>query len=182
MGKGANAGLLSNSGTAQQMSSSLGSQAQNLYGSLVPGLTNQSINPQGYDPTTLAKMRTSALQTAGGSAAGGVGAGRLYEMRTRNAGAAGNAIASASQAAGETLGKENLGIDVSNAKLKQQQQSEAQHELGSIYSTDLGASLNALGLSNQALGTENQYKNPWLGILGQGMQGAGALGAAAIGA
>lgn len=186
MGSGVKRDAFSNYGTALNTSNTLGSQASNLYGSLMPQLTNQSINPQGYDPTTLAKMRTSALQTAGGSSSGGVGAGKLYEMRSRNAGAAGNAIATAAQNAGETLGKANLGIDVGNARLKEQQRSEAQHEMGGLYNTELGASLNALGLSNNALNIANNAKPSFWQTMamtaGKNLVNAGAdAGEAALG-
>jgi hypothetical protein len=178
MGKGANKQLLGNSATAQQNSSQLMGNANNLYGSLAPQLQNQAINPQGLSPTDSAAMTTAAMQSAGGTAAGAAGQGKLYEMRTKNAGAAGNAIAAGAQNAGQQLGQEAVGQQAMNAKLKETQRENALKGMGSLYGEELGGAGNFLNSSNQALGTENQWKNPWqsagMQILSNGQKAADA--------
>jgi hypothetical protein len=109
----------------------------------------------------MAAMRTAAMQTAGGTQAGAEGAGRLYAARTRNSGGIGDAIASSARTAGRELGQESVGIEAANAQLKQKQRQAGLAGLESLNSTEMGAGMNALGLSNSALNSENQWKNPW---------------------
>ena len=163
MPKGVEKDQLGNSGTAQNLSTQNNNNAQNIYGSLVPQLTSQMIHPQGYTPTQKAAQNTAAQQSAGGSQAGAVGQGALLAARTRNAGTADAAIGQSARTAGQNLGNAAVGTEVRNAGLQNEQQQSAQHELGSIGSTDLGASLNALGLSNNALqgATTSSNANPW---------------------
>jgi hypothetical protein len=177
-GGGTKKDAFANYGTASNNASQLFGNAGNLYGTLAPELQNQSVNPQGYAPSTLAAMNTANMQTAGGTGAGAAGQGKLYEMRTRNAGAAGNAIAAGAQNAGQQLGRNALQVQTQNANLKEKQQSQAQNELGSLYGTELGAAGSQLGLSNQALGS-TEY-NPWLSTLNQLLQSGSQVGAAAL--
>ena len=60
-----------------------------------------------------------------------------------------------------------------NANLKNQQQEHAQSELGNLYGTTLGAGNTELGLSNQALNSEDQYQDPWMKLLTSGIGAAG---------
>lgn len=163
MPKGVEKDLLANSGTANTLSTQNNTAAQNIYGSLVPQLQSQAINPQGYSPTTKAAINTAGQQSAGGSQAGAVGQGALLAARTKNAGTADAAIQQSARQAGQTVGKTAVGTEVADANLKNQQQQRAQSELGGIGSTDLGASLTALGLSDQALSGANTTgnANPW---------------------
>ena len=64
--------------------------------------------------------------------------------------------------------------------MQQQQQSGLSGEAG-LYGTDLGASENALGLSNSALSgaASSQAQNPWMQLLTAGMQSGGQAAAGA---
>jgi hypothetical protein len=172
MGNKAQSESYKNSATAQGWANNLMSNANQIYGSLAPTLENEAINPQGMSPTDLAATKTSNMQTAGGTQAGATGAGRLYAMRTKNAGAAGNAIAESARVAGQQLGQENLATDLANAKLKRSQQQSGISGLEGLNQTELGASENALGLSNTALHNANQPD--WLQSLAGPALGAGA--------
>jgi hypothetical protein len=147
-----------NYGTASGTSGALGQNAQNLYGSLAPTLQTEAVHPQGYTPSQKAAIDTSAQQSAGGSMSGATGQGALLAARTRNAGAAQNAIQQAGRQSSQNLSNAAVGTQVNNANLQQKQQQAGLSGLEGLNSTELGGSLNALGLSNQALNTANQAK------------------------
>lgn len=131
--------------SAQNISNTDAGNAAGLFGALAPTLESEMAHPAGFDPTTMAKMNTGAQQTAGGSNAAAVGQGALRAARTRNAGAPAAAEAASNRAAGETLSKGRLGVDTANAELKARQQQQGAQGLESLYGTNTGASVNALG-------------------------------------
>ena len=147
-----------NSGTANGLQNQYSSQALGLGSTLAPSLTAESINPQGYSPTTMGQMTTAAEQTAGGSNAGVAGEAGLRAARTRNIGSGQAATAEGGRAAGQELSQVNAGIQTNNAKLKAQQQQEGLTGLEHMYGTDVTAGENALGLSNSSLNLANNAK------------------------
>jgi hypothetical protein len=172
MGSGIKGDALANSGTANAMSSTLGGNAGALYGPLSGQLTSQMAHPSGYTPAQSAAQNTAAQQSAGGSMAGTVGQGALLAARTRNAGAAQNAIAQGGRQASQNLSNAAVGTQVRNANLQQQNQQSATKGLESLYGTELGGSQSALGLSNSALNTANNTKPPfWRQFAGQAANG-----------
>jgi len=178
MGKGAKAQQLANSGTAQNMSSNLYGNATNLYGSLLPMYQNEAVAPPGFTPTAKANMNTAAQQSTGGATAGSVGKGALYAARTRNAGAADASTAAGVQSAGENLSKSAVGTELADAALKESQRRQGLAGMQGLYTTDLGASQGALGLSNQALNNENNAPNFWQQYLLNAQKSAAAAAAA----
>ena len=128
-------------------------------------------------------MNTSAQQSAGGGQAGATGQGALLAARTKNAGTADAAIAQSARNQGQNLSEAALGTSKANADLQQRQQQSGISGMEGLYGTDLGASQNALGLSNSALTGANQSaaNNPWMKLLMQGVQSGGQVGAAALG-
>lgn len=181
MAKGIESDQIANSGTANNMSSALNDNATNLYGSLAPTLQAEAAHPAGYTPTQLSAMNTAAMQSAGGSQAGTVGQGALLAARTRNAGAAQNAVGAGSRAAGANLSNAAVGTQVKDANLAQQHQQQGISGETGLYNTDLGASENALGISNSALsGASNTggMNNPWDQFGMQYMKSAMAAAAA----
>jgi hypothetical protein len=174
MPKGVAADQLKNSGTANNLSSQLTGNASSIYGGLEPTLTAEATHPAGFAPTDLASMNTAAQQSAGGGQAATVGQGGLYAARTKNAGAAQNAIGAGTRGAGANLSKAAVGTQVQNADLKNQQQQEGLKGLGGLYDANLSGGEQALGLSNQALSgaAQSDEANPWMKILLQGMGNA----------
>jgi hypothetical protein len=124
--------------------------ANSLYGTLDPTLTTMATNPQGINPADMAKIQTSNMQTAGGANAGAVGQGSLLAARTKNAGTADAAIAKSGENASQTLSRANLGTQIENQGLKQQQQKEGVQGLESLYGTNVGAGENYLKTAEQA--------------------------------
>ena len=138
--------------TAQNASSTAATQAGTdygnanaLYGPLSTTLENQVANPQGINPTDMAKMDTAALQSGGGATAGGVGQGALRAARTRNAGGSDAATASSVRTGGEIASKGILANQNKNAELKSSQQQSAENGLNSLFSENLSGGNSALG-------------------------------------
>lgn len=175
MPKGVKGQQLANAGTGQQMNQGLYGNAGAIYGPLSAELTSQMAHPTGLTPAQMAAQNTAAQQSAGGSMAGTVGQGALYAARTRNAGAAQNAIAQGGRQASENLSNAALKTQQQNANLQQQNQRAATSGLENLYGTELGGSENALGLSNSALQGANQTagNNPYMKLLMQGIQAGG---------
>lgn len=182
MPKGVEKDALANSGTANANSGTLFGNAGNIYGSLAPQLQAQASAPPGYTPTQKAAMNTAGQQSAGGTQAAAVGQGALLAARTRNAGTADAAIAQGTRSAGQQASDVAVGTEVKNANLQQQQRDSAQRGLEGLYSTTLGGSNAALGISNNALSVADQAaaNNPWLKLaqsgLAAGGQAAGGAG------
>lgn len=185
MPKGVEADQLANSGAANAQSSSLFTNAGNIYGSLAPTLAAQASAPAGYTPTQKAAMNTAGQQSAGGTQAAAVGQGALLASRTKNAGTADAAIAQSARTAGQQASNTAVGTEVKNANLQQQQRQSALQGEQNLYSTTLGGGMNALGLSNSALSGANNsggMNNPWNQYGMQYLKNAGAVAAAGAGA
>ena len=131
--------------SANNLSNAYADNASNIYGALTPELEGMASHPAGMSPSDLAKANTSVLQSAGGSNASSVGQGALLGARSRNAGAPAAAIAESVREGGQRAGEGTLGVDLANEKLKQQQQQEGLGGLQSLYGSNLGGSINALG-------------------------------------
>lgn len=181
MPKGVEKQALANAGTGQNLQSTLSSNAANLYGSLAPTLAAEASAPGGYTPAQKAAMNTAAQQSAGGTQAAATGQGALLAARTRNAGTADAAIAQGARSAGQQASNAAVGTEVRNADLEQRQRQEALQGEQGLYSTTLGGGLNALGLSNNALGVADQSaaNNPWLKLGLQAIQSGGQAAAGA---
>jgi|HubBroStandDraft_1064217.scaffolds.fasta_scaffold60127_3 hypothetical protein len=172
-GSGIKSGLLANSGTGQNIASTGANNAQGLYGTLSPALTQEATNPQGINPADLAKMNTAAQQSAGGSNAGAVGQGSLLSARTRNAGSGAAAIAKSAEGAQQQLGNEAVGIQNENTQTKLKQQQQGLSGLQNLYGTNEGEALGGLGASSSALKDAASVPNFWQQLALQGVQSAG---------
>lgn len=139
----------------------LASNASSLYSTLTPELQAEASAPPGYDPATMAQIKTSNMQTAGGSNAGAVGQGALLAARTRNAGAPAAAIGASTRRAGEELGSENLKAELSNADLQEKQRQEGLSGLSNLYGEQLNASNQALGIVPSAVNANTNAANEY---------------------
>jgi hypothetical protein len=173
--------LLSNSGTANNLSNQYSANALGIESSLQPQLQAEATNPQGYSPATMGAMTTAAEQTAGGGAAAGVGEAGLRANRTRNIGSGQAASAAADRGASQDLSQINAGLQVKNADLKAKQQQEGLAGEGALYGEDVGAGENALGLSTGALKDAGSLSNFWQQLMLQGVASGGQVAAAAAG-
>jgi hypothetical protein len=139
-----------------------GSQASTLSSTLLPFLTRELNSPGGISQQDQTAMLSASLAGAGGLAGG------LATKADERAGATGNASGTTSAlddiarqrmkaAAG---GAESIASQNAETKLKQQQ--EGAQGLSSLYGTDVGAQLKALGVQNDAIGQEvNASDHGW---------------------
>ena len=131
--------------SAQNLSNTGAGNASQLYGALAPELMTEMAAPQGIDPVTMAKMKTSNMQGAGGSQAAATGEGALLAGRTRNAGSADAAIAESTRHAGEQLSNANLKTDLANESLKEKERQSGTAGLESLYGINTNEALGGLG-------------------------------------
>ena len=158
------------------------SNAQQLYGQLFPALTQEATNPQGYSPKDLSAMNTASQQSVGGATAGAVGEGNLAVARTRNSGGFAPAMDEAVRSGERQLSSNALQTQTNNANLKEAQQQEGLAGLGSLYGTNTGNALSALGLGNQATQTGVQAGNSgWFQNLLAAMNAVSGVGKAPLG-
>ncbi len=147
-------------GVAQNQT--LFNSGQSLYGALAPELQAQMAHPAGIDPVTLAKMKTSNAETAGGTQGAAAGAGALLAGRTRNAGSADAAIAESARGAGQQLSTANQKTDIANAGMKEKQREQAIGGLEGLYGVNTGAANNALGeVANNTNANTNAENASW---------------------
>lgn len=165
MGRDTSNAAMANSNSAQGLSKSYATQANNNSSILTPTLNRMATNPQGFTPQTMANMNTAAMQSIGGATAGIVGQGNLQAARTNNAGAFQPAATQAAHDATAELSDAALGVQNRNAMLQEQQRAQGLTGLENEYNTNVGAGNNALGLSTQALNAKNaadeQTFNQW---------------------
>jgi hypothetical protein len=184
MGKGANKGLLDNSGIARSNSTNLSTAGGAISGYLTPQLEDEANNPQGYTPQQQAYMNTASQQSLGGGAAATTGEAELTAARTRNAGGFQGAVGSANRGAQKQLSQNALGIQSKQADLQQQQRQQALSSLQSLYGVDEATALGYLNSSTSALNGENEgsgLKNNFLEQYILNGEKAAASGAAAGG-
>lgn len=131
---------------------------------MAPSLTEQFKNPQGFSDKDLAAMNTASQQSIGGSVAGTVGQGNLEAARTRNAGGFTEALDEAARSGQRQNSQNAVGIAANNALEKEKNKNIALAGLTGIYGQNVGATLGALGLSNQALGVANQAQSTIPGV------------------
>jgi len=170
--------------SASNISSTSAGNAGALYSTLAPSLESTMANPQGFSPVDLAKMDTSTMQTAGGTQAAAQGAGALRAARTGNLGGSDAAVAKAARTGGEIASEGALSTQIKNALLKQQQRELATRGLEGLFSTNTGASVNALGQVASNINADTNAENAswdWTKGLGavSGLMSAGAQSYAA---
>jgi hypothetical protein len=123
-----------------------GTAATGIGSTLVPELTQEAKNPTGYNPTDLNAMQVGAQQGAGGAAGSLVGQATTGAARSRNIGALPGQLDSIARSKTMADSNASLGIQSSNAKLKEQQKQAGLKGLEGVYGTDVGAQLKAEGL------------------------------------
>lgn len=144
---------------------------------LNPFLTSELLHPQGYSQQDKTSMLSAAQGGAGGATAGLTGQAALEAARTRNGGGFATALDAAARSRQQATAGASEGIAAQDANLKNSQQQSAASGLQGLFGTDSGNALKALGLQDQAIGTETDAgKSGWLqnatGIL-NAVSGAG---------
>lgn len=145
--------------TAQDLANTYSGNASGLYGPLAGTLMSEAAHPTGIDPTTMSRMDTAALDTAGGSNASAAGQGALRAARTRNAGGADAAIASSARGGAATASKGILGNRIKSAELASEQQGRAISGLNNLYAENVSGGNQALGQVAPDVNANTQAEN-----------------------
>ncbi len=168
--------------TANSVGAGYGAQAAGINSTLLPFLTRELNNPQGFSQQQTGSMLGAAEGGAGGSTAGLTTEANLAGARDRNSGGFSGALDDAARQKDKALAGESEGIAGQNAQLQQHQQQSAATGLQGMGATDTGAQLKSMGLipedvnaATKAFGTGD-----WASQLGQLNKGIGA-GVGAIG-
>lgn len=155
--------------TAGDVGAGYGSNASNINAQLLPFLTRELNNPQGFTQQQTGSMLNQAEAGAGGATSGLTTAANLASARDRNSGGFSGALDEAARDKGKTLSGISSGIAGQNAELQQQQQQSAASGLSNMYGQDTSAQLKAMGLVPQDLKVANDsyQTGNWV----QGLQG-----------
>lgn len=168
--------------TASAVGAGYGTQASDVNAQLMPFLTRELNNPQGYTQQQTGAMLGAAEGGAGGATAGLTTEANLNQARNRNSGGFSGALDEAARQQGKTLASASEGIAGQNADLQQRQQQAAASGLSGLYGMDTSAQLKAMGLIPGDINAAvNSNSAPWDSIA-KLMQGGGqaATGAAAL--
>jgi len=161
--RGVQSAAMAGSKTATGTASGYGNTAGDVGATLIPGLTRQFTNPEGFSPTDLNNQFVAAEQASGGATGALNDQARLQAARTRNTGSTAAIMDQAARRGGQNLSTAALDIQNKNAMLKEQQRQQAAKQLESIYGTDVGAQLKSMGIANEDLGTALEAgKSGWL--------------------
>lgn len=164
-------------GTAGTTAAQSNASAAGVNSTLNPFLNSELLHPQGYSQPDQTAMLSSVMGGAGGATAGVTGQANLEAARARNSSGFSGALDAAARTRQQAVAGQSEGIAAKNADIKNTQQQSAAAGLQGLYGTDSGNVLKALGLQDQAIGTETQAgQSGWLqnatGIL-NAVSGAG---------
>jgi hypothetical protein len=136
------------------LSKQYGGQSDALHSQLSGIYTQNATNPQGMSQGDMNDIRTSAMESAGGSVAGAVGQGNLAAARTGNAGGYQAALADSARQGIATNSANALKSKLINTTLKEQQREEGVSGLQHLQSADQAGTLSAMGLDTGAINAE----------------------------
>jgi hypothetical protein len=169
--------------TASNVGSGYGAQAGGISSQLLPFLTRQLNNPEGFSAQQTGSMLGAAEGGAGGSTAGLTTEANLASARDRNSGGFSGALDQAAREKDKALAGTSEGIAAKNAGLQQEQQQNAAGGLGKMYGQDTDAQLKAMGLvapdvNAASTATSDVFKNiaSVIGDVGGAAKIAGGFG------
>jgi hypothetical protein len=143
-------------GTDATTAAQANSSAAGVNSTLNPFLTSELTHPQGFSQGAMTSMLGAAEGGAGGATSGLTGQANLQAARTRNSGGFSSALDQAARSRQQASAGASENIAGQNAQLQNSQQQSAAQGLQGLYGTDSGNALKALGLQDQAIGTETQ--------------------------
>lgn len=132
--------------TAGSVGAGYGANAATASSALMPFLTRELSNPQGYTQQQTGAMLDAAEGGAGGATAGLTTEANLASARARNSGGFSGALDEAARQKDKALAGTSEGIAANNANLQQQQQQSAAKGLAGEQGMDQNAQLRAMGL------------------------------------
>jgi hypothetical protein len=162
--------------TAASTGAGYGADAAGIQSNLLPFLTRELNNPQGFTQQQQGSMLSAAEGGAGGSTAGLTTEANLASARNRNSGGFSGALDEAARDKDKALAGSSEGIAAKSANLQQQQQQEAAGGLGQMQGLDTNAQLKAMGLVPEDVNaaTKAYGTGDWASDLSQLGKGVGA--------
>jgi hypothetical protein len=173
--------------TAKGAAAGYGDVARGIGNEIVPQLERDVTNPQGFTPSQLNDMLVAGEQGAGGVASGITGQAGLQAMRTRNSAALSGVLDENARRKMQTTSQNALNVRGEQARLQQAQRASALRQLESLYGTDVGGQLRAMGIIPEDINAELAAgRQGWLqnteGVISTlGNLGLGAAKAAGFG-
>lgn len=168
--------------TAADTGAQYGSDAAVVNAQLMPFLTRELNNPEGFTQQQTGAMLNQAEAGAGGSTAGLTTEANLASARNRNSGGFSGALDQAARERDKAVSGVSSGIASKNAMLQQEQKQNAAQGLGSLYGMDTSAQLKAMGLVPEDIKAATQANSaPWESLSdlikagGQAAQGAASI-------
>lgn len=164
--------------TAANVGAGYGTQAADANSQLMPFLTRELNNPQGYTQQQMGAQLGAAKAGTGGSTAGLTTEANLASARARNSGGFSGALDNAARTQDKTLAGTSEGIAANNANLQQQQQQDAAKGLAGEQNMDQNAQLKAMGLIPEDVNaaTKAYGTGDWASALRTGMGAFNGLG------
>lgn len=176
-GLGANPSGFNAATTAGNVGAGYGAGAAGVNSQLLPFLTRELNNPQGFTQQQTGSMLGAAEGGAGGATAGLTTEANMASARNRNSGGFSGALDEAARQKDKALAGSSEGIAAKSADLQQENQQRAATGLGDIQSLDTGAQLKAMGLEAPDINAQAELnKNPdnWSTQLQSLQKGIGA--------
>lgn len=180
MAKGQSAAADKNLATTNSAAAGYGSNAANLYGSLVPQ-AQSLVNSQGYEPATLGAITNAGMGASNAAFDSASGDLKRTAARTANPASIGANEDALARSKGVAGGQEAGNIQVQNANFANSQRTQGLNMLQSLYGTNVGASTNLYGLGPGTLSARAAGAPPAaLGITEAALGAGGSVGAAAL--
>lgn len=180
MNKGGASQAQNNIATGDIASKNLMNEGQTEQNQILPFLTQEMNNPQGFGQTGLNELETAGGEAVSGAVGAGDEAARLRASRTGNPSSTASIIDAVARAGGQQQSTNALDVNKANLQEKLAQQQAGEQGIAGLSSGNIGESLAALGLSNQAVNDYITAKNNTSvpSIIGKlfGGGGGGAVG------
>lgn len=163
--------------TAGTTGAGYGAQASGVGSTLLPFLTRELTNPQGFSQQQMGAQLGSAEAGAGGATSGLTTEANLASARNRNSGGFSGALDNAARTQGKTVAGASEGIAANDANLEQQQQQDAAKGLQGEQGMDQDAQLKAMGLVAPDLQAQSSLNKTsgWGNQLGSLIGDAGSI-------
>ena len=144
---------------------------------ILPFLTQEMNNPQGFGQTGVNEMMTAGGEATAGNLGNSIEQANLRASRTGNPSSSASIIDAASRAGGAQLSNNALNVNLSNLDKKLQQQQSGEQGIAALSGGNIQEALSALGLSNQSANSYNTaYGTEGANWFTPVLQGIGALG------
>jgi hypothetical protein len=149
--KGGTAQAQQNINTANNENSTLFNQGQQEQAQILPFLQQEMTNPQGLGASGRNELLTSGGEATSGALANAKEEANLRASRTGNTASTASIIDAATRAGAQQQSTNALDVGKADLQTKLAQQQAGEQGIASLSGGNIGESLSALGLSNQAV-------------------------------